>query len=87
MGLPRIVGVGWLFGWVAGFEASPLGREVPSSVALCELRTRFAQRNGKLIPLSTQQTQLGQLGMAIRNGLGNDTTAGHRESGVNYACA
>jgi hypothetical protein len=87
MGLPRIVGVGWLFGWVAGFEASPLGREVPSSVALCELCTRFAQRNGKLIPLSTQQTQLGQLGMAIRNGLGNDTIAGHRESGVNYACA
>jgi hypothetical protein len=55
---------------------------------LCELRTRFAQRKDKLIPLSTQQTQLGQLGMAVRrNGLRNDATAGHQESGANNACA
>jgi hypothetical protein len=43
--------------------------EVPSSVAFCELCARFDQLNRKLIPLSTQHTQLGQLSLADRIGL------------------
>jgi hypothetical protein len=72
----RIVGfgceAGWLFGRVVGFRASLLVGEVPSGVAFCELRSRFDQLKGKLIPLSTQHSQLGQLSMAVRVGLNND---------------
>ncbi len=81
MGWPRIVGFGWLADWsvgrVAGFQARLFVGEVPGGVALCEPRARFDQFKRKLISLSTQHTQLGELSMALRNGLNNDANGCH----------
>jgi hypothetical protein len=81
IGWPRIVGFGWLAGWsvgrVAGFQARLFVGEVPGGVALCEPRARFDQFKRKLISLSTQDTQLGELSMTLRNGLNNDANGCH----------
>jgi hypothetical protein len=91
MGWPRIVGFGWLADWSVGreggFQARLFVGEVPGGVASCELHARFDQFKRKLISLSTQHTQLGELSMAVRIGLHDNTNAFHREFGANHACA
>jgi hypothetical protein len=81
MGWPRIVGFGWLAGWSVGQVGDFLARlfvgEVPGGVALCEPRARFDQFKRKLISLSTQHTQLGELSMAVRIGLHDNTNGCH----------
>jgi hypothetical protein len=54
-----------------------LGGEVPSGVASCKLHARFDQFKRKLISLSTQHTQLGELIMAVRIGLHDNLNGCH----------
>ena len=66
MRLSRIVGLAWLAGF---FGLARLVDEAQGGIALRELRARVNQFKRQLISLSTQCTQLGQLGMTVASGL------------------